>query len=136
MKTCSHDNCNNPVFSKGFCRYHYPKKSIKRVSDKEKIKKESKKKLLEEDKQFYAGIWDKREHYCSECGVGICEPSTANFHHILEKRNYPDLRHTEDNIVILCIACHQQVEIMIEKCPKTLLLTNELKKKYEEEKRL
>jgi hypothetical protein len=28
MKTCNHDGCNNPVFSKGYCRYHAPRKPI------------------------------------------------------------------------------------------------------------
>jgi 5-methylcytosine-specific restriction endonuclease McrA len=130
MKLCSHEGCGNPVFSKGYCRYHYPKKSIRRVSDKQKIKKLEKRELLEEDLQFYAGIWDKREHCCYECGVGICEPTSANFHHILEKRNYPDLRHIENNIVILCVSCHQQVETMIEKCPRTKELTMLMKDKY------
>lgn len=40
-KTCSQENCSNPVFSKGFCKWHTPKtalskpqKRIKPFSDK------------------------------------------------------------------------------------------------------
>jgi hypothetical protein len=27
-KICAHDGCNNPVFSKGYCKYHAPRKPI------------------------------------------------------------------------------------------------------------
>jgi 5-methylcytosine-specific restriction endonuclease McrA len=130
-KTCCIEGCTNRVFGKGYCKYHYPRTPIKHRSEKGKIKADEKKTLIESDKQFYAGIWEKREHYCYECGKGIGEASTANFHHILEKRNYSELRHVEDNIVILCIACHYQVETLLEKCPRTQLLTEELKRRYD-----
>lgn len=32
------------------------------------------------------------------------------FHHILEKRNFPNERYNEENIAILCPNCHNEYE--------------------------
>ena len=110
-----------------------PKKPIKKVSNKSKIAKDNKKLLIEEDKEFYLSIWEYsdleyQQHCCYECGKGLSEPLTLYFHHILEKRNYPEFRHIKINIAILCWNCHNQAEINIDKTPKTKLLTEKIKK--------
>lgn len=37
-KTCKHEGCNNPAWSKGFCQWHKPKSEVKRTP-KSPIKK-------------------------------------------------------------------------------------------------
>lgn len=125
MKTCKQEGCTNPVFSKGFCKYHTPRKAIKKISKKQKEVRVLKQKILEQDLLFYASVWDNRpyNHFCYECGAGIAEPHNYNFHHILAKAVYPQFRYTEENIVILCLGCHSKVETMIDKCPKVKHLT-------------
>lgn len=100
-----------------------PPKRIKPVSEKQKFKIILKKELLEEDKKFYLDIWEKRIqgdpgmdiilHYpkCECCDKSLgSEPNMMYFHHILEKRNYPEFRHSEWNIAIVCPDCHNKYE--------------------------
>ena len=135
MKTCKEDGCNNKVFSKGLCLFHWRSSvhnsAIKKVSKKASEKQVQKKVLLEQDKLFYERIWASREHCCYECGEKLSEPLLQNFHHLLPKRNYPELRHKEENIVILCWNCHNQAEIFLEKTPKVHALTEKMKELYD-----
>lgn len=114
------------------CAYKLkPPKSIKKVSEKQKFKLKLKSQLLEEDKEFYIRVWYKRfgrvhgtaEKYgvdidntqlvpkCESCGKRLYfQPNLVNFHHVLEKRNFPEYRHDEDNIAVVCPECHSSYE--------------------------
>lgn len=110
-----------------------PPKSIPKRTEKQKIKMSLKKDLLEEDRKFYADIWTKRffevvsDRYffkkikqpcCEVCGTDLRdEPNLFYFHHILEKRNYPHLRHVEENIAVVCEECHNLYETFPDKVP-------------------
>ena len=60
-----------------------------------------------EDLAFYAGIWEKRPHVCQVCGKHLgSEMSVFFMDHGLEKSVYPELRHEEENIIIVCIDHH------------------------------
>lgn len=122
--------------------------AIRKVSDKQKIKIEEKKELLEKDKEFYMSVW--RSRFMSKCYDGFLEdwiyhtaprcqccsyilpkePNLMFFHHILEKRNYPELRHTPENIAILCTNCHNRYETMPDQVPYLVRLRNELLIKF------
>lgn len=39
------------------------------------------------------------------------------FHHILEKRNFPEFRHLQQNIAVLCADCHNLYESYPDKVP-------------------
>ena len=140
-KTCSIENCNNPIFGKGCCKFHYPKTSIKKISskgiEKKKIKTETTKKLH----QFFLELWDKRADKngnvrCFETDIlmshTIYKNNSCCYHHILEKSNpkYKEYSFEEWNIVIILPDIHNQVHSNIEKTPKIMELTNKLKKKY------
>jgi 5-methylcytosine-specific restriction endonuclease McrA len=104
------------------------KKPIKKISDKGRVKKEEKRLLVQDDFKFYQDIWNNTdERYCYECGKGLPEPLSCNFHHILPKQSYPQFRHDSRNIAILCCPCHNQVETNIDKCPRTKELTQQVK---------
>ena len=63
--------------------------------------------LREKDMEFYNRIWNKRPHKCEVCGKELGnELSTGYMDHLLEKSSYPDLRHEEDNIIVVCLDCH------------------------------
>jgi len=101
---------------------------IKKISKKGLIKRQEKKELLISDFEFYQKIWECNEHYCTECGIGLPEPAlTLYFHHLLPKRNYPEYRHLDKNICILCGNCHSMCESNIDKTPKVRKLTEDLR---------
>lgn len=98
-----------------------PPKKINPVSDKQKFRVKLRVTLLEEDKKMYMEIWEEackennlheREYpRCWSCRKYLgTEPNLMFFHHVLEKRNFPELRHDKDNIRLLCIDCHSSYE--------------------------
>lgn len=125
------------INGKPYCKYCamvlQPPKSIKRVSTKMKFKIILKKDLLKEDHEFYKKVWFKRffdgipKPKCEVCDKPLgWEPLTTFFHHILEKRNFPQLRHHEKNIAILCPDCHSQYETFPDKVPYLVNLRKQL----------
>lgn len=84
------------------------KYTIPKVSKKRAKKILEQKATFEQDKLFYAEIWIASPHIC-QCGckkkLGK-EPLTTFFHHLLFKAQYPELRHTPENIMILHPECH------------------------------
>lgn len=100
---------------KGKAQYSIPK-----ISEKKKKQEAENRRTLEADKLFYLEIWVASPHVCGECDRKLGrEPLTLFFHHLLEKRNYPEFRYTPENIAILCADCHTQAETDIDKTPKT-----------------
>lgn len=119
-KKCSEENCNWVVFSKGLCKFHWGKsygKPIKKQSDKGVIKKEFKRKLIEEDKQFYLKVWNSGAHICENCSKYLSEPLLQYFHHSLYKAIFPQYRHAKWNIMLLCSDCHNQTHTDASKVP-------------------
>lgn len=106
------------------------KYTIPKVSQKRKRQIEQDKQTFEADKEFYLEIWLASPHVC-QCGCNKKlgkEPLTLFFHHLLEKRNYPQFRHTPENIMILSPDCHQQAEADMDKIPKVRQRRNEVAK--------
>lgn len=63
------------------------------------------------DHLFFMEIWKKRPHRSEISGVYLGkEPSSAFFHHILPKNKYPEVRMDEENIILLTIDEHADVE--------------------------
>ena len=106
------------------------------MSEKGKFKMTLKKELFEQDKKFYSQVWANRFFAenknipgtfimlkAPRCENPECqkrlgdEPNLLYFHHILEKRNYPEYRHLEENIAILCPECHNLYESYPDKVP-------------------
>jgi len=92
---------------------------IPKVSKKRAKLLEDQKKLIDQDKEFYKEVYAASPHWCQSCGIKLPkEPQTFMFHHLLEKRNYPDLRHVPENIMVLCLECHSKAETNIDFAPK------------------
>ena len=67
--------------------------------------------VLNKDHLFFMDIWKKRPHRSEISGVYLGkEPSSAFFHHILPKNKYPEVRMDEENIILLTIDEHADVE--------------------------
>lgn len=98
-----------------------PKKvyKIPKVSKKRQKKLEDQKKLLKLDGEFYKEIYNASPNKCQNCDCKLPRtPSNFMFHHLLEKRNYPQYRHTPENIMILCLTCHSKAETNIDFAPR------------------
>lgn len=99
-----------------YCFLHKPKKQLQQhglkptLSHKRlsvgKSQQKSKEKTLDMQ-NFFLAIWKKRKHICENCGVKLGnEPRTYMFDHLLEKSKYPKLTFQEDNIMLVCLECH------------------------------
>ncbi len=92
---------------------------IPKVSKKRAAKIEQQKDMAKLDEEFYKEVYAASPHVCQNCGVKLPKtPFNFMFHHLLEKRNYPQFRHTPENIVILCLLCHSKCETNIDFAPK------------------
>ncbi len=105
--------------------------AIKPRSEKGKIKALEKKDLVQTDMVFYLQLWDHRPHICYETGEIIHKPHNYNFHHVLEKKPYPQYRHREWNIVFVTWMVHDKVHRGIDFAPKIKKLTQFLLKMHE-----
>jgi len=113
-KTCG-NNCDGD-----FCFHHKPYGGFKTKTAKPlkkgvtfktgKAGKKSLEKALEMQ-YFFLKIWNKRPHKSEVSGDYLgAEPLSAYFHHILPKSKYPDLEYKEDNIILLTLDEHANVE--------------------------
>lgn len=81
-------------------------------------------------REFFIKLWSKREHRCENCGEWLGkEPLSHMFDHTLEKSKYPELKYEEDNIMFLCLGCHDNKTrgFMSEKITERIRM---LKEKY------
>jgi hypothetical protein len=61
-----------------------------------------------EMKQFFMNFWrTHKPHICENCEKPLGrEPLSYMFDHVLEKSKYPELAFEEENIMYLCLECH------------------------------
>lgn len=98
-----------------------PKKKyvIPKVSEKRKKQIQKDKATFERDKEFYKEVYTASPHKCQNCFRNLPRhPQTFMFHHLLEKRNYPQFRYVPENIMILCLECHSKAETNIDFAPR------------------
>ncbi len=111
-----------------------PKKkyTIPKISKKRQKKLEEQKDLLKLDEVFYKEVWAASDNKCQNCDCRLPRtPSNFMFHHLLEKRNYPQYRHVPANIAILCLTCHSKCETNIDFAPRIKLRRDEAEKNCE-----
>jgi hypothetical protein len=147
MKTCSIENCNNPIWSKGVCKNHMTKKSFtskvitkKKVSDgkshqmsvisNKKVKNVQNNKHIMQ-REMFMSIWKKRPHKSEVSGAYLGkEPMSTYFHHILPKEKYPEACLDEENIILLTLEEHSNVENDMYKYEEVNNRREQLKIKY------
>lgn len=101
-------------------------KPIAKQSVKGKQKAIEKKALVQNDMALYLEIWEERPHIDFETGESILKPLIQNFHHVLEKAQFPQYRHSKWNIVLVKDETHNQVHSNIDKTPKIKALRAQL----------
>jgi hypothetical protein len=82
--------------------------------------------------EFFLKIWKKKLHY-SEVSMDYLgkEPLTVFFHHILPKEKYPQAAFDEENIILLTLDEHTNVESDMYKYEEVNKRREKLKQKYE-----
>ena len=160
MKKCCIENCNNNVWSNGFCKNHITKKPLNQCMVKPSLTSKNvhndgyiirkklfkpKKKLLAyrpkgyeamyeeilKMRNFFLSIWKKRPHRSEVSGEYLgSEPMSTYFHHILPKNKYPESCLDEENIVLLSLEEHSNVENDMYKYEEVNKRREQLKLKY------
>lgn len=83
--------------------------------------------------ELFLQLWKKRPHYSEVSGTYLGkEPLTVFFHHILPKSKYPHASLDEENIILLTLNEHEQVEIDIYRYEEVNQRRNYLKNKYKQ----
>jgi hypothetical protein len=107
-----------------YCFAHKPRKALNgrgKLGARPKV-------ITSKMRDFFVDVWQKRKkHECENCGKWLGkEPLSYMFDHVLEKSKHPDLKFEENNIMLLCLECHDN---------KTRgILTEKIKEKIEKVK--
>jgi len=85
-----------------------------------------------QQRDMFMDIWKKRKHYSEVSGVYLGkEPMSTYFHHILPKEKYPDACLDEENIILLTLEEHSNVENDMYRYEEVNKRRNHLLTKYE-----
>lgn len=126
-KTCG-KNCEGE-----YCFAHKPRKPLS-VAKKSTFNRKTsdKSEKNQQMREFFLDIWKKRRHISEVSGDYLGgEPLTVFFHHILPKEKYPQAKYDEENIILLTLDEHTNVESDIYKYEEVNKRRNLLKIKYE-----
>lgn len=110
-----------------YCFKHKPRKPLakSRIVAKTPVKKTS------ELRDFFLQIWNKRPHYSEVSGKWLGkEPLSVFFHHILPKEKYPQAAFDEENIILLTLEEHDQVEMDVYRYEEVNLKRTQMICKY------
>jgi hypothetical protein len=112
-----------------YCFWHKPRKPL--VANVSSLGE----KLIVEEKssmrEFFVSIWKKRPHRSEVSGDNLGkEPLSVFFHHILPKEKYKDAALDEENIILLTLDEHTNVENDMYRYEEVNKRRNYLKTKY------
>jgi hypothetical protein len=83
-------------------------------------------------REFFLSIWKKKPHKSEISGTYVgSEAMSTYFHHILPKEKYPEACLDEENIILLTLEEHSNVENDMYKYEEVNERRNHLLKKYE-----
>lgn len=118
-----------------YCFKHKPRKPLTKMSSflhKKLDKSEELTRNISELRDVFLHIWRKRRHVSEVSGDYLGkEPLSVFFHHILPKEKYPEAKLDEDNIILLTLDEHTNVETDIYKYEEVNKRRDLLKNKYE-----
>ena len=85
-----------------------------------------------QQREMFMNIWKKKRHYSEVSGLYLGkEPMSTYFHHILPKEKYPEACLDEENIILLTLEEHSNVENDIYRYEEVNKRRNHLLTKYE-----
>lgn len=123
-----------------YCFKHKPRKPLTKKMSSFSHQKLNKSKFsagkteeISKMQEFFLKIWKKRMHY-SEISMDYLgkEPLSVFFHHILPKEKHPEAMFDEENIILLTLEEHDNVEKDMYKYEEVNLRREKLKTKYNE----
>ena len=113
-----------------YCFVHKPRKSISKSRALNKTPNQ--RKNAENMQEFFLSIWKKKRHHSEVSGAYLGnEPLSVFFHHILSKEKYPEASLDEENIILLTLEEHDQVEMDMYRYEEVNERRNYLKTKYD-----
>lgn len=81
--------------------------------------------------EFFLSIWEKRPHKSEISGKSLGkEILSVYFHHILPKKEYPYAKYDRQNIILLTLEEHDNVEIDMYRYEEINKRREQLKTKY------
>ena len=120
-----------------YCFRHKPRKPLSKTSSKPRkiLDKTSCQEKLDRSKQmreFFMLYCKKMPHYSEVSGKYLgSEAMSTYFHHILSKEKYPDACFDEENIILLTLEEHSNVENDMYRYEEVNKRRNHLLTKYE-----
>lgn len=117
-----------------FCFQHKPRKQLQQRMMNRSLssKKGNSERNVIQMREFFLSIWKKRSHYSEVSGKYLGkEPMSTYFHHILAKEKYPEACFDEENIILLTLEEHSNVENDMYKYEEVNKRRNHLLTKYE-----
>jgi hypothetical protein len=125
-KTCG-KNCEGD-----YCFLHKPRKRINAQNLTKSVKKEESLRNIFEMRDFFLQLWKKRVHKSEVSGEYLAsEPLHVFFHHILPKEKYPEALLDEENIILLTLDEHSNVESDMYRYEEVNRRREQLNLKYE-----
>lgn len=117
-----------------YCFQHKPRKALSKSMMNRSLssKKGDSERNVIQMREFFLSIWKKRSHYSEVSGKYLGkEPMSTYFHHILPKEKYPEACFDEENIILLTLEEHSNVESDMYKYEEVNKRRNHLLTKYE-----
>jgi hypothetical protein len=117
-----------------YCFQHKPRKQLQqsRIKPSLTAKKVVNDGKIQQMREFFLSYWKKMPHYSEVSGKWLGnEPRSTYFHHILPKEKYPEACFDEENIILLTLEEHSNVESDIYKYEEVNKRRNHLLTKYE-----
>ena len=117
-----------------YCFQHKPRKPLQQRGNKPSL---TSKKGVSDGKshqmrEMFLEIWKKKRHYSEVSGIYLGkEPMSTHFHHILPKEKYPEACLDEENIILLTLEEHSNVENDMYRYEEVNKRRNHLLAKYE-----
>jgi hypothetical protein len=95
-----------------YCFLHKKRKPLAIALRKKPDNLEEKHRNISERNELFLQIWTNRSHKSEVSGDYLGnEPLSMFFHHILAKEKYPQAAFDEENIILLTLQEHDQVEM-------------------------
>lgn len=112
-----------------YCFQHKPRKPLARTSASKRKEAGVKANQMH---TFFLDIWKTRRHYSELSNTYLGkEPLSIFFHHILPKEKYPQAAFDEENIILLTLDEHTNVESSMYRYPAINEKREKLLLKYE-----
>ena len=110
MKQCKIENCENPVWGEGVCKYHTKSSNLKPKLAPRRHFQSKDVETINKMPAFFLSIWKKRGHFSEVSNTPLgAIPNTTFFHHILLKSVVKEAKFDEENIIILTQEEHLKV---------------------------